>query len=198
MLAGWVRVFYPDIIFAAVSSSAPVHAKLEMVEYNDIAARAYTIGAHGVGGSPACRDAIAEGHARIGDMMNSTEGRQALLKLFPAVRSHGGVDWLRHHDGQRDFASEGVAYFPSQGNDPACDDFACNIGRICQVMTDATSTASPVERLAKIAAGQAAQRRGLAQVAVGRRTLHETLDYWGYQTCTEARPRPPVAARPQP
>ena len=40
MLAGWARVLYPTLFHASIASSAPVVAKLEMREYNDIAARA--------------------------------------------------------------------------------------------------------------------------------------------------------------
>lgn len=39
MLAGWFRVLYPSLVHASISSSAPVHAKLDMVEYNDVRAR---------------------------------------------------------------------------------------------------------------------------------------------------------------
>jgi hypothetical protein len=46
-----------------------------------------------VGGSDACRVAIAEGHAAIGTMLNSTAGRSALAKLFPVwkVSSSGSL-----------------------------------------------------------------------------------------------------------
>ena len=37
MLAGWFRVMYPQLVHAAIASSAPVIAKLEMKEYNDSA-----------------------------------------------------------------------------------------------------------------------------------------------------------------
>ena len=42
MLAGWSRLRHPELIHAAVASSAPVHAKLDMFEYNDALAHAYT------------------------------------------------------------------------------------------------------------------------------------------------------------
>ena len=38
MLAGWVRLKFPELIHAGVASSAPVHAKLDMNEYNDVTA----------------------------------------------------------------------------------------------------------------------------------------------------------------
>ena len=72
MLAGWLRVTRPNLVHAAVASSAPVQAKVDMQEYNDIAAAAYALPS--VGGSAACRATIAAGHAEIGRMMNRWSG----------------------------------------------------------------------------------------------------------------------------
>lgn len=72
MLAGWARVLYPTLFHASIASSAPVVAKLEMREYNDIAARAYSLAS--VNGSDACRAAIARGHDTIGKLMRSASG----------------------------------------------------------------------------------------------------------------------------
>ena len=44
MLASWVRLKYPQLIFAAVASSAPVIAQLDMRVYNDIVAQACPLG----------------------------------------------------------------------------------------------------------------------------------------------------------
>ena len=72
MLAGWFRVTYPNLVHAAVASSAPVIAKLDMQEYNDVTAEAYALPS--VGGSAACRATTAAGHAEIGRMMNRWSG----------------------------------------------------------------------------------------------------------------------------
>merc|ERR1719389_1114642 len=58
MVAGWSRLKHPELIHASVASSAPVLAKLDMNEYLDHMAKAYTVSDNGVGGSVACRDAI--------------------------------------------------------------------------------------------------------------------------------------------
>ena len=113
MMASFFRIKHPELVHAAVASSAPVIAKLEMKEYNDIAAEAY--GLSSVGGSPACTAAIAKGHAEIGVMMNSSKGRASLAKSFGVSAAS-----LEHREGQANFAGNGVAYFPSQGNDPSC------------------------------------------------------------------------------
>ena len=65
----------PPNLYTSVSSSAPVVAKVEMKEYNDIAARAYSLAS--VGGS-ANAALIADGHAAIGRMMNTSDGRSDL------------------------------------------------------------------------------------------------------------------------
>jgi len=202
MLAGWFRVMYPQLVHASISSSAPVHAKLDMREYFDIAARAYSLPS--VGGSEACEGAIRKGHEAVGLLMNSSSGRDRLATLFDEVRQRG-ADWLTTRTGQAQFAGNGVASFPSQSNDPSCSSFGCNIQQICEVMVGGTNaSAAPIQRLAALANHQlsAASRHpfvslslpfGTHETAAEGATLdgralrgpHGWLDYWGYQTCTE-------------
>lgn len=196
MLAGWFRVMHPQLVHASMSSSAPVHAKLEMSEYFDITARAYSLAS--VGGSAACEGHIREGHAMIGTLMNTTAGRARLATLFDSVRRRG-PKWLTTRQGQQEFAGNGVVAFPSQGNDPQCTTPACNIEKICEVMA-AAGNASGLERLATLAK-LAARRNAAADAvelapppvealkaraaAVDSPPLHQQLDYWGWQTCNE-------------
>jgi hypothetical protein len=187
MLAGWFRVMYPDLVHASVSSSAPVIAKLEMKEYNDIAAHAYTLAS--VGGSAACNAAIAEGHATIGTMMNSSSGRAKLDTLFAAAKH---LD-LTTHDGQLQFAGNGVAYFPSQGNDPACQNEDCDIAKICATMNAGSDNVASLAAVAKaspasaaaLSSARPAERSASCDASPRTRGAHEELDYWGWQTCTE-------------
>jgi len=172
MMASFIRVKHPELVHASVASSAPVIAQLDMPEYNDITAAAYSLSS--VGGSTACTAAIAKGHATIGSMMNTTAGRSALAKQF-------GVSAiaLATRNGQRNFAGEGVSYFPSQGNDPSCTQPGCNIEQICKIMVD-TSKGDEVARLASLRNLQLA-----AGVLRADGDEPNELDYWGYQTCTE-------------
>ena len=83
MLAGWVRLKYPHLIHAAVSSSAPVQAQANFQGYNDVVAA--SMANTGVGGSTACASAIQKGfqvcrragHARV---------------FFSEFLAEGGVD----------------------------------------------------------------------------------------------------------
>merc|ERR1712062_587951 len=82
MLAGWARLKFPHLIHAAVSSSAPVRAEVDMRGYNNVLADAYAVADEGVGGSPACQKAIKNGHQQIGSMFSSSSGRNVLTSLF--------------------------------------------------------------------------------------------------------------------
>eukprot|EP00943_MAST-04B_sp_MAST-4B-sp1_P004020 g4020.t1 len=185
MLAGWFRLKFPHLVHAAVASSAPVHTKLEMSEYNDHVRFAYTV--ESVGGSERCAQAIANGHAEIGQMFATEEGRSELASKFSSVPS---ADWLKNKDNQRAFAGEGVAYFPSQGNDPSCTDPACDIRSICKVML--TPNVNTVDLLAKVYSLQnpsssVASSRGSGNIGKLKTVVNgNTLpDFWSWQTCNE-------------
>jgi len=174
MLAGWFRLKFPHLVSASVSSSAPVLAQVDMVGYFDVTANAYTVDNNGVGGSQACHNSIANGHSMIAKMWVSDEGRSKLASLFKLP----SADWLKDQNNQRSFAGYGVAYFPAQGNDPACTRAACNIAKICVIMTDA-SIGDDVEKLAHLKAIQT--DAGILEPDGPK----ELPDFWGYQTCTE-------------
>eukprot|EP00043_Microstomoeca_roanoka_P018195 m.193365 g.193365 ORF g.193365 m.193365 type:complete len:495 (-) comp16779_c8_seq4:201-1685(-) len=192
MLAGWFRLKFPHLVHASVASSAPVQAVVDMVGYYDVVAQAYAVADNGVGGSDACRQAIAVGHKTIGSLFNSTSGRSRLASLFGKT-----ADWYSSASNQAEFAGYGVAYFPGQDNDPSCTDPACNILRICQVMVN-TSVGDEVDRLAKIRQQQSLWAEKLVDRIGGayghanrlspRRLMQspqDLPDFWGWQVCTE-------------
>eukprot|EP00467_Chlorarachnion_reptans_P004881 CAMPEP_0114523406 /NCGR_PEP_ID=MMETSP0109-20121206/21271_1 /TAXON_ID=29199 /ORGANISM="Chlorarachnion reptans, Strain CCCM449" /LENGTH=493 /DNA_ID=CAMNT_0001704713 /DNA_START=32 /DNA_END=1513 /DNA_ORIENTATION=+ len=176
MLAGWFRIRFPHLAHASVASSAPVHAKVEMTEYNDWVRYAYTV--QSVGGSQECSDAIADGHSMIGKLMNDADGRKRLAELFGLP----SAEWLEEKENQKLFAGEGVAYFPSQGNDPSCEEDACNIARICDIMMK-TNEDDNVDRLAAVKKAQASWLD--KQMKEAEAMLGDFANYWGWQTCTE-------------
>lgn len=186
MLAGWFRVKFPHLVHAAVASSAPVLAQLNMKGYNDVLAAAFAVSDNGVGGSPACSKAIFVGHQAIGASLQTQSGRTMLAQLFKLP----SADWLANHQNQQDFAGEGVAVFDAQSNDPACKDPACNIASICKIMLN-TGLGDEVHRLAAVRAAQGNQVRPsipMVRSLSAMRALkkaNDEPDYWGYQTCTE-------------
>jgi len=170
MLAAWARVEFPDLIYASVSSSSPVHAIYNMSSYNDWVAHSYGPTANeSIGGSTECLQAISSGHDKIGEMLKTWSGRESLSSLFDIDASY-----LSTKQGQMDFAGYGVANFPAQSNDPACWEDACNIKKICEIMTSDES--SPVELLAQLRNVQSVED-------VEER--YSWYTYWDWQTCTE-------------
>jgi hypothetical protein len=171
ILAGWSRLQHPELIHAAVASSAPVHAKLDMFEYNDAVANAYTVSDNGVGGSPECRDAIRAGHKMLEDMVKTEKGVSAAEDVLSLPRGS-----LSKREDQVNILGSGVAYFPAQENDPACTTDVCNIKKICAFMLD-SSHGNELQRLAKL--------RNVQGVGKSRMQEPAVPDFWFYQTCTE-------------
>lgn len=170
MMAGWSRLKHPELIHASVASSAPVLAQLDMPEYNDRVAAAYAVSNNRVGGSNECREAIRKGHEKIGQLFGSQEGRSSLEQQFQLPQGY-----LDSESSQRSFAGMGVADFPSQSNDVLCESPACNIGKICAIMTDLT-LGDEVARLSKV---RSAQSGGEDNV------IADLPDFWLWQTCTQ-------------
>mmetsp|Transcript_66487 Transcript_66487/g.172487 ORF Transcript_66487/g.172487 Transcript_66487/m.172487 type:complete len:539 (+) Transcript_66487:88-1704(+) len=196
MLAGWARLKFPHLIHASVSSSAPVRAELDMQGYNDVVAAAYAVSDQGVGGSPACQAAIAQGHKQIGELFGSAAGRTRLASLFGQT-----AGWYAIKENQVGFAGQGVADFPAQANDPACTDPMCDVRRICAAMVD-TATGDEVARLAHVRTAQlSAEESGEPLMALSARPSADSgativsekpapgydggEQLWAWQTCTE-------------
>eukprot|EP00930_Biecheleria_cincta_P086071 TRINITY_DN75437_c0_g1_i1.p1 TRINITY_DN75437_c0_g1~~TRINITY_DN75437_c0_g1_i1.p1 ORF type:complete len:586 (+),score=58.09 TRINITY_DN75437_c0_g1_i1:33-1760(+) len=201
MLAGWSRLKHPELIHASVASSAPVYATLDMPEYLDHMAMAYSISDNGVGGSPACRDAIRAGHAWIEDRLlaglrGNVSQVQEVEKRFALP-----VGSLESLPQKIDFAAMGVANFPAQENDPLCEQPACNIAKVCHIMTN-RSRGDEVQRLLDLRTAQGIsgieRRHHKAWRSLAPWPRHSQRsaklvlddksalpDFWEYQTCKE-------------
>jgi hypothetical protein len=171
ILAGWSRLAHPELIHAAVASSAPVQAQLDMYEYNDAVARAYTVDDNNVGGSEACRLAIATGHRQLEKLLETSDGIAKAESLLGF--SKGDLGTRRK---QQEQLGMGAANFPAQENDPACEEPACNIKKICAIMRDE----SHGDELHRIAAVKSAQAQAAPMLQAS-----ELPDFWFWQTCTE-------------
>lgn len=177
MMAGWSRLQHPELIHASVASSAPVHAKLDMSEYNDAAADAYAVEDNDVGGSAECSASIRTGHKILEDALKKEGGSEVVENLIGVAKGS-----LSTKDQQRNVLGGGLAYFPSQGNDPSCTSPACNIKKICEIMLD-TSLGDEVKRLVSLR--QVQESQGSFSKLKAKATDNGQPDYWFYQTCTE-------------
>lgn len=179
MMAGFSHLKHPELIHAAVASSAPVHAKIEMEEYLDHVAYAYTVSNNDVGGSSECKDAIRTSHKWIEDRFKTKAGIAEVEKKFDVT--------LKTDDDLISFGGFGAANFPSQSNDPLCTQPACNIKKICAIMTDG-SLGDEVSRLVKLRKVQRGQEMLPLRARLQSRLMGQVQslpDFWDYQTCTE-------------
>lgn len=90
-LAAWARIKYPHLFYAAVASSAPVLAKLDYFEYNQVVAKSYANKL--VGGSQECADKISSFFTEMNKVFTSGSPAEvdALYKKYGACKiSNGG------------------------------------------------------------------------------------------------------------
>lgn len=182
MMAGWARLKFPHLIHGSVASSAPVQAQVDYIGYMDVVSD--SLSAEIVGGSKICRDRIFEGHQKIGDMLQTSEGQKELLNKFNFCPGES----LATKEFQNNFAGSGVIMINIQGNDPSCTRPLCNIEKVCEIMTNNSTT--PIELLKHISEQQ--NEGECLSVKPGpdpvlNTTLGEDawIRVWTYQTCAE-------------
>eukprot|EP01038_Epipyxis_sp_PR26KG_P006463 gene6463-8892_t len=187
MMAALARLRFPHLIFAAVSSSAPLKPSVDMPGYNNVVAE--SLAATDVGGSQLCVDIVKEGHRVIGDYLQTPSGRRTLETMFN-VCVPGSLDDVKN---QEQFAGDGVVYIPVQSNDPSCTSQYCDISKICSLMVDKTA-GSPLEKLVILAKSSSSSCMSVSYESMinslsnpsnpGRTWEYQTCSEWGfYQTC---------------
>jgi serine protease 16 len=178
MVAGFSRLRLPHLIHAAVSSSAPWHAKVDMTEYNDRVGAA--LANEAVGGSDACQKIVVDGHAKIKNVLESSRlQRMALAKLFNFCNPLA----LENAQTRRAWAGYGVVGVPAQSNDPASTDPGQSIGALCSVLLAANT--SSVDALATLSARQRGGR--CVDASLSQNVEDDGTDAlsWPWQTCAE-------------
>ena len=190
MLAAWARLKYPHVIHAAVSSSAPIRAELDMRGYYDVVGKA--LREKDIGGSDACFDVVSRTFEKdLSKALKTPEGRRALEKQFNLC----GDNALDQFGGRDGFAEVLRAMFPAQNNDPSCkeEDTSCfNIAKVCARMTKGGAK-SNVTALASVVAdvfqGKCVSLDGAGYLAElmseTPNPLGEGERQWTWQTCTE-------------
>ncbi|KAK3907644.1 Putative serine protease K12H4.7 [Frankliniella fusca] len=76
-LAAWARLKYPHLIHAAVSSSAPVHAKADFIEYMEVVSRSLARVA-----GQWCDDNLKLATDRVAQLLKTTDGYAQVKKTF--------------------------------------------------------------------------------------------------------------------
>jgi serine protease 16 len=181
MLSAISHQVSPDLIFATVASSAPLQAVVEFPGYNEVVGEAYKNPL--VGGSDACYGVISDGHAQIQRMLANAEGRRQLESDFN-VCGHSALDNAMN---QVLFASDGVAYFPAQSNDPSCTDDLCNIAKVCVALLGGVedSAYSRLMALSRAQNGNTCKFVSHDALVAAYMPSNSPSRIWQFQTCSE-------------
>ncbi|MEO2169498.1 MAG: S28 family serine protease [bacterium] len=192
MLAAWLRTQYPELFHAAVSSSAPVQARVNMQGYANVMGR--SLAAPIVGGSDACVEVFGTAFATFGQDVGTQESRETLYTDFNICTSDADPDPLTNTNNQFQLLDDLMDTYPIQSNDPNCTEDACNIQKSCDdYMLNATH-GEPLERLAalfEVNAGEDCtsvdyQEESIAPLEdISLDAGPWPIRSWLYQTCAE-------------
>lgn len=139
-LAAMARFKYPHLIYAAVSSSAPLQLEVDFPGYKE--RQGYDLAYEKVGGSAECLRIVRTGHEQAVSLLetipdsttNSTiNGPVELAKKFNLCHPETALSARRN---QELLLGDGLIDIPAQNNDPSCTGSdMCNIGGLCEFVT---------------------------------------------------------------
>lgn len=155
-LSAWARRKFPDLIFAAVASSAPVQLRLNFGKY--LHGVAVSVSNPHIGGSDRCRESIQEAFMIAEQEIESGDKVFELLDYFKwnshwqkvlqkaLARQFGSCYLIESDDDKRQFMSSLMAIF--EGAVQYNNQVPLNVKRICEIMLSESSGTTPYDRLA--------------------------------------------------
>eukprot|EP00536_Pseudo-nitzschia_multiseries_P000725 jgi/Psemu1/321756/estExt_fgenesh1_pg.C_90017 len=138
LVSMYARYKYPHLIFASVSSSAPLQLEVDFPGYK--AKQGWGLKYNKVGGSDECHRIVKSGHEQAvavlqlpGNKTNGTDpGTVTLAKKFGVCKPDSALSKRRN---QEVLLGDGLISIMSQGNDPSCTGGElCNIDKLCRFM----------------------------------------------------------------
>lgn len=149
-MAAMARYKYPHLIYAAVSSSAPLQLEVDFPGYKE--RQGYDLTYTKVGGSDECHRIVQTGHQQAVSLLetvpnnnnnSSINGPVELAKMFNLCNPETALSTRRN---QELLLGDGLINIPAQGNDPSCTwSDTCNIAGLCRFIT--TEYQQRVERI---------------------------------------------------
>jgi pimeloyl-ACP methyl ester carboxylesterase len=183
-LAAMARQFYPTLIHAAVSSSAPMHIILDFVGYKE--RQAWDLQYDAIGGRSECLKIVLDGHAELIHTLDNNHTHVA--KMFQACNSSTFLD-MRN---VQVFLGDGVVDIPAQSNDPSCSEALCNLEKVCDYLVASKNAGnSAMESLALLSNEQQTTPcidvdwRSFLEHMSSTVIEREHWRSWVWQTCTE-------------
>lgn len=141
-MAAWIRMSYPHLAYAAVSSSGPLLAKSNFEEYHDIVAQSLET----FGGKP-CVSAIQEATTQMENMLAQKEDLKELFRLCDNVDPENQKDISNLYEVLASNIGGVVQYNKDNRKFEGIKGSALTIDQVCSVLTN-ENTGSPVQRYA--------------------------------------------------
>ncbi|XP_052130437.1 putative serine protease K12H4.7 isoform X1 [Frankliniella occidentalis] len=189
-LAAWARLKYPHLIHAAVSSSAPVHAEADYVEYMEVVSRSLARVA-----GQWCDDNVKKATDRIVQLLKTTDGYEQVKKTFQVASELKSKSDLDNFFQTLSNPFAGAVQY----NRDSAPNSADNIKYICSFMQG--DNISPDEAMEKLSTLILGRSKGTTQlydfsykslVDSYKQEAYQLVDgeydamrQWTYQTCTE-------------
>jgi pimeloyl-ACP methyl ester carboxylesterase len=185
-LAAMARQYYPNLIHAAVSSSAPMNLLVDFVGYKE--RQAWDLQYDLVGGSADCLQTVLDGHVELADAIEA-----GFIDNVANMFNICDASSLLSDRNLGMFLGDGVVNVPAQNNDPSCQrGDACNLRKMCNFLSESQDEgATALESLAQLADEQ----QGFGCVELDWNKTLESLSNtdidsdnwrsWLWQTCTE-------------
>ena len=138
LLSMYARYKYPHLVFASVSSSAPLRLRVDFPGYK--AKQGWGLKYDKIGGSDECYRIVKAGHQQavtllqqqIGNDNKNENGAVALAKKFGVCKPETALSKRRN---QELLLGDGLINIMSQNNDPSCTGGElCNIDGLCRYM----------------------------------------------------------------
>jgi hypothetical protein len=188
-MAGNARLKHPQLIFAAVSNSAPLDLEVDFPGYNERVG--WDLSYEKIGGSQECFEIVKNGHREAEALLE--QNHRQLAEVFQVCNPETA---LTNKDNQNLFLGDGLIELYVQGNDPSCQDELCNIERLCSYMIE-TKNSSPGKTnldvlvdVAKVQRGDDSGCRSIDFQEMLNELAQPIIDEggwrsWLWQTCTE-------------
>ncbi|XP_034255544.1 putative serine protease K12H4.7 [Thrips palmi] len=189
-LAAWARYKYPHLIRAAISSSAPVHAKADFIEYMEVVGRSMTTKA-----GQWCFDNVKKATDRIVQLLQTAAGYQQVRDTFRV-----GSDLVAKLDLDAFFETlSGPFAHAVQYNRDSTPQSTSNIKYICSFMSGNLTPDQAMAKLANLVLGKnnipgiyydwsyRSSITGLQNTAYTQdgEGIYGSSRQWIYQTCSE-------------
>lgn len=193
MLAAWARLKLPHLIYAAISSSAPVQPALDFRAFNSHVAR--SLADPQVGGSESCLSIVRDGHAQLVQaILHNVSRHERIAEELSICKAAS----LRNRMNLQVLLGDGVVPLGAtvQGNKPSCTKNLCSIQKICEGLENRTvsnTTEAAMEALVWLYQQFRDANDTCFDIEWNHQLEHlsDPYDYengdrsWTWQTCTE-------------